>query len=249
MVISPHLREVAFLTVMLASAFNGLLLGTLVIMLTYKGGRIEIPKKALDQDVERMRITIAFSAIIFSTGLILNIFHGKTYLPSEVLIFLLIAYISYLYFTGRKSRGEAVDKNRSIKKWMYHLLLGLTGILIAAELISGSAEFLVHKMELHGVIAATLIGFAGSVPEHGLALIGGLRGNVELGVSNLLTGIVQSIMLVFPILALVVPLQLDGYILYQFLAVATTLWIVKKAVWTTTCSLWTKECPSSSSIC
>lgn len=113
---------------------------------------------------------------------------------------------------------------------MYHLVLGLTGILIAAELISGSAKFLVHKMELHGVIAATSIGFAGSVPEHGLALIGGLRGNVELGISNLLTGIVQSIILVFPILALVVPVQLDGYILYQFLAVATILWIVKKAV-------------------
>jgi hypothetical protein len=36
MILSPPLREVAILTVMLASAFNGLLLGILVVMLTYK---------------------------------------------------------------------------------------------------------------------------------------------------------------------------------------------------------------------
>jgi Ca2+/Na+ antiporter len=80
------------------------------------------------------------------------------------------------------------------------------------------------------VIAATLIGLAGSIPEHGLALIGANKGHVEMGVSNLLSGIIQSIMLIFPILALIVPVQLDGYVLYQFMAIAVTLWIVKKAI-------------------
>jgi len=47
MVLSPPLREVAILTVLLASAFNGVLLGILVVMLTYKGGAIEIPRKDL----------------------------------------------------------------------------------------------------------------------------------------------------------------------------------------------------------
>jgi Ca2+/Na+ antiporter len=228
MAFSPHLREVAFLTVMLASAFNGLLLGILVIMLTYKGGRIEMPREALEHDVEIMRITIAFCCIIFGTGLILNVFHGKPYLTSYVPIFLLLAYISYLYFVVKGQRKKGL-KAKS-KKWVYPLLIGLVGILMSAELISASTEFFVESLDLHVVIAATLIGFAGSVPEHGLAILGGHRGHVELGVSNLISGIVQSIMLVFPILALIVPVHLDGYILYQFLAVATTLWIVKKAI-------------------
>lgn len=85
-------------------------------------------------------------------------------------------------------------------------------------------------LDMHVVIAATLIGLAGSIPEHGLALIGAKKGQVEMGVSNLLSGIVQSIMLIFPLLAIVVPVHLDGYVLYQFLAIAITLWIVKKSI-------------------
>jgi len=37
-------------------------------------------------------------------------------------------------------------------------------------------------------------------------------------------------MLVFPLLAIIVPVYLDGYVLYQFLAIASTLWIMKKAI-------------------
>ncbi|MCW4051531.1 MAG: hypothetical protein NWE89_17560, partial [Candidatus Bathyarchaeota archaeon] len=48
--------------------------------------------------------------------------------------------------------------------------------------------------------------------------------------SNLLSGIVQRIMLIFPIVALLVPGKLDGYVLYQFMAIAVTLWIVKKSI-------------------
>lgn len=230
MVFSPHLREVAILTVMLASAFNGLLLGILVIMLTYKGGSIEIPKEALERDVEIMRITIAFSTIILGTGLILNLFHRNPYLPIEVPFFLLVAYLSYLYFISRGSTQKTETRCFKNRRWVFFLVLGLTGILLSAELISSVSEFLVHKLELHMAIAATLIAFAGSVPEHGLALIGAQKGHVELGVSNLISGIVQSIMLVFPILAIIVPVYLDGYVLYQFLAIASTLWVVKKAI-------------------
>jgi len=230
MVFSPHLREVAILTVMLASAFNGLLLGVLVVMLTYKGGSIEVPREALEQDVEVMRITIAFSTIFLGTGLILNIFDGKPYLPGEVPVFLLISYLSYLYFMSRGSKKAVKAKSVKDRKWIKSLLLGLLGILLSAELISGASEYLVHELDLHMVIAATLIAFAGSIPEHGLAIVGARRGHVELGVSNLISGVVQSIMLVFPLLAIVVPVYLDGYVLYQFLAIASTLWIVKKAI-------------------
>jgi Ca2+/Na+ antiporter len=246
MVLSPQLREVAILTVMLASAFNGLLLGVLVIMLTYRGGAISLPKEAMEHDIEIMRIAIALCGIVFGAGVILNLFstnQGAT-LPVEVPVFLLLAYISYLYFISRrpdvaerkgaedgypKAREEHGSKARK-RGWVTPILLGLIGILIAAELISGSSEYLVHRFDLHVVIAATLIGLAGTVPEHGIALIGARKGHVEMGVSNLLSGITQSIMLIFPLLALIVPVHLDGYVIYQFLAIAATLWIVKKSI-------------------
>jgi len=233
MILSPSLREVAILTVMLASAFNGLLLGILVIMLTYKGGAIELPKKAMELDIEIMRIAIALCTIVFGTGVILHLFSGDgaVFLPREIPIFLLLAYIGYLLFISRMPKEESVEESgHEASGWIAPVALGLVGILISAALISGSAEYLVHMFDLHVVIAATLIGLAGSIPEHGLALIGANKGHVEMGVSNLLSGIIQSIMLIFPILALIVPVQLDGYVLYQFMAIAVTLWIVKKAI-------------------
>ena len=233
MVLSPHLREVAILTVMLASAFNGLLLGILVVMLTYKGGIITLDREALEHDVEIMRIAIALCAIVFGTGIILNIFSegNNVILPKEVPIFLLLSYIGYLFFISRGHSHETLHVHgKDNKSWVAPILIGLVGIVISAELISGASEYFVHVLDLHIVFAATLIGFAGSIPEHGLALIGARQGQVEMGVSNLLSGIIQSIMLIFPILALIVPVELDGYVIYQFLAIAATLWIVKKAI-------------------
>jgi len=241
MVLSPELREVAILTVMLASAFNGLLLGVLVVMLTYKGGAIAMPKETMEQDIEIMRIAIALCSIVFGVGVILNLFStgNAAYLPIEVPIFLLIAYASYLYFISRgqtQNEHEGADDGyphapeAHSRGWLAPVLLGLVGIVIAAQLISGSSEYLVHMLDLHVVIAATVIGFAGSVPEHGIAIISARKGHVELGISNLLSGITQSIMLIFPLLALIVPVHLDGYVIYQFLAIAATLWIVKKSI-------------------
>jgi Ca2+/Na+ antiporter len=234
MIMSPELREVAILTVMLASAFNGLLLGVLVVMLTWRGGAITLKKEAMEHDIEIMRIAIALCGIIFGAGIILNIFAdgGNVFLPIEAPIFLLLSYAGYLFFVS-KGHGHVEEESHGEpggRGWIMPVLLGLVGVVIAAELISGSSEYLVHMFDLHVVIAATVIGFAGSVPEHSIALIGARQGHVEMGISNLLSGIVQSIMLIFPILALIVPVHLDGYVLYQFLAIAVTLWIVLKAI-------------------
>jgi Ca2+/Na+ antiporter len=234
MIMSPELREVAILTVMLASAFNGLLLGVLVVMLTFRGGAITLKKESMEHDVEIMRIAIALCAIIFGAGVVLNLFAdgGNVFLPIEAPIFLLLSYAGYLFFVS-KGHGHVDEEHHREpggRGWITPVLLGLVGVVIAAELIAGSSEYLVHMFDLHVVIAATVIGFAGSIPEHGIALIGARRGHVEMGVSNLLSGIVQSIMLIFPILALIVPVHLDGYVLYQFLAIGVTLWIVLKAI-------------------
>jgi Ca2+/Na+ antiporter len=234
MIMSPELREVAILTVMLASAFNGLLLGVLVVMLTFRGGAITLKKESMEHDVEIMRIAIALCAIIFGAGVVLNLFAdgGNVFLPIEAPIFLLLSYAGYLFFVS-KGHGHVDEEHHGEpggRGWITPVLLGLVGVVIAAELIAGSSEYLVHMFDLHVVIAATVIGFAGSIPEHGIALIGARQGHVEMGVSNLLSGIVQSIMLIFPILALIVPVHLDGYVLYQFLAIGVTLWIVLKAI-------------------
>ncbi len=238
MIFSPQLKDVAILAVLLASTFNGLLLGILVIMLTWKGGSIEIPKKALENDVEVMRLAIGFCVIVFGTGIILTLNSevGPPLLPWEIPVFMLLAYLGYLFFVarggkeGHEGHQAHVHEEERSRAFVIPLVLGLVGTVVAAELISSSSEYFVHVLHLNVVFAATLIGFAGSVPEHGMALIGAREGHVELGVSNLLSGVVQSVLLIFPIVALLVPVYLDGYVLYQFLAIAVTLWILMKSI-------------------
>lgn len=238
MIFSPQLRDVAILSVLLASAFNGLLLGILVVLLTWKGGSIKLPEKALENDVEVMRLSIAFCVIVFGTGIILTLNGDGSapLIPWELPVFMLLGYLSYLVFIARGGRGgheghqSHIHPEAKSRGFVTPIVIGLVGTVIAAELIASSSEFFVHVLHLNVVFAATLIGFAGSVPEHGMAVIGATKGHVELGVSNLLSGVVQSIMLIFPVVALLVPVYLDGYVLYQFLAIAVTLWVLKKSI-------------------
>ncbi len=185
-----------------------------------------------------MRLAIGFCVIVFGTGIILTLNGegGPPLLPWELPVFMLIGYMSYLFFVARGGKGGHEDhqdhlhaKGKS-RSFVTPIVLGLIGTVIAVELIASSSEYFVHILQLNVVFAATLIGFAGCIPEHGMALIGANKGHVEMGVYNLLSGIVQSILLIFPIVALLVPVYLDGYILYQFLAIAVTLWIVKKSI-------------------
>ncbi len=68
------------------------------------------------------------------------------------------------------------------------------------------------------------------MPEHGIALIGALLRHVELGVSNLLSGIIQCILVIFPVIALLVPVYLDDYVLYQFRDISITLWTLMNSI-------------------
>jgi Ca2+/Na+ antiporter len=207
-------------------------------MLTWSGGSIQLPEKALENDIEIMRLSIAFCLIVFGTGIILTLNGegGPPLIPWELPVFMLLGYISYLFFISRsggashEAHQEHLHPKGESVSFITPIVLGLVGTVIAAELIASSSEYFVHILHLNVVFAATLIGFAGSVPEHGMAVIGARQGHVELGVSNLLSGVVQSIMLIFPIVALLVPVYLDGYVLYQFLAIAVTLWVLKKSI-------------------
>ena len=227
----PELRETAVLMILLAAAFNGILLGLLIVLLSKKKGFVELPKEALTHDIEVMRITIVFTLLVAFIGIVLDIYKGENVLPWEAPPLMLLAYLSYIYFlstSGKKaehSRTSVIDN-----LWPAYFIIGIYGIVLGSELISGSIEYFVSVQALSAGIVATLLAFAGSIPEHFIAVIGGLKGEIDIGVSNLVSGIVQSLMLVLPIVAFFVPIRLDGYVIYQLIANALTLWLVKKSI-------------------
>jgi len=224
----PELREIAVLTVLLAASFNGFLLGLLIVLLARKRGSVEIPREALIYDMEVMRITTVFAMLIAFAAFMFTLQGVDTPLPVEAAALMLLAYVAYTWFisrAGRREGGRAEGWG-----WLAPFALGLVGIILGSELLSGSIEHFVSAQHLSYGIVATILAFAGSVPEHFVAITGGLRGEVDIGVSNLVSGIVQTIMVIFPIISFFVPLRLDGFVVYQLLVAALTLWLVERSI-------------------
>ncbi len=224
----PELREIAVLTVLLAATFNGFLLGLLIVLLSRRNGRVEIPREALIYDMEVMRITTVFAMLIAFAAIMFALQGANTPLPPEAALLMLAAYLAYTWFISRAGKREGGP--RGGWGWAAPFALGIAGIILGSELLSGSVEHFASAGHLSYGIVATILAFAGSVPEHFVAVSGGLKGEVDIGVSNLVSGIVQTVMVIFPLLSLVVPLKLDGFVVYQLLVAALTLWLTERSI-------------------
>ena len=107
-----------------------------------------------------------------------------------------------------------------MNRWMLLSLLIMLGVIFRIFL------FNIFLSPFIMVTVGLLLVFAAGEP-----VVDGFKGLAQYtGFPEHVIGIVQSIMLVFPLLALFVSINLDGYITLSILAVASTLWIVKKAV-------------------
>ncbi|MFQ5872017.1 MAG: hypothetical protein ACE5IB_07655, partial [Candidatus Geothermarchaeales archaeon] len=78
--------------------------------------------------------------------------------------------------------------------------------------------------------AATLVAFVGSVPEHGIAITGGLRGEHSIGLANLLSGVTQTFLITFGAIILLAPVAVNGFLLFQLASFAGAVWLVKKSI-------------------
>jgi len=75
-----------------------------------------------------------------------------------------------------------------------------------------------------------ILGAAGAVPEHGIAVISAAKDQIEVGIGNAMGGILQSSLLIFGILGIFVSITLHPFILLQIGAIALTLWFVKRCI-------------------
>lgn len=224
----PELREIAVLTVLLAATFNGFLLGLLIVLLARRNGSVEVPREALIYDMEVMRITVVFSMLVAFAAIMFRLQGIDAPLPVEAATLMLVAYLAYTWFISRAGRREGGAAGGH--GWLAPFALGIVGIVLGSELLSGSVEHFVSAEKLSYGIVATILAFAGSVPEHFVAVKGGLRGEVDIGVSNLASGIVQTLMVVFPLVSFFVPLRLDGFVVYLLLVSALTLWLTERSI-------------------
>ncbi|MCS7385110.1 MAG: hypothetical protein NDF55_00025 [archaeon GB-1867-005] len=225
---SKELIEVAALTVIIGAGFNVLLLGLLIVVISWKKGEVRFPYKAIAHESDLIRMAIVTCLLLFAYAVIMS---GEGSYPRELGIFMLATYASYVFFLTKSQKIKAKAKpNLTKRATMLYLALGFAAIIFGGELIVRSVEYVIHVAHINIVTTAIIIGCIGSIPEHGVALIGAHKGFVELGLANLLGGITQYILVIFGIMMILVPLPIDGYIMFQLISIASSLWIVKKAI-------------------
>jgi Ca2+/Na+ antiporter len=221
--------EFAIAFIIIATGFNILMLGILVMLGNYHRKKpIIIPQEVIEIEVPIVRVAIVIVGSIFVYGIVLfciEIFEIATnkvpsipYLPYEANIIMVVVYLFYLFFIIRhnlKSRNlEAIKKasedhalgTRSFL--IFILLLGFGMIFFAGEMISSSVELFLEQSHDAGFVLnefqlAFFIGAAASIPEHAIALLAVKKeGGIELGLGNLIAGSMQNLLLMTGLVSL-----------------------------------------------
>ncbi|MCE7742650.1 MAG: hypothetical protein GOP50_09340 [Candidatus Heimdallarchaeota archaeon] len=115
------------------------------------------------------------------------------------------------------------------------LVMGFVGIFFAGEILTESVQHITEHSDFFltakGEISLALIlGAAGAVPEHSIAVLSSVKGEIEVGIGNAMGGILQSALLIFGILGVITEIVLHPFVLIQLASIAGTLWFVKRCI-------------------
>ena len=84
---SKSLIETAVLTVIVTAGFDILVLGIMIVMMSWKRGELPFPYRAIAHESDIIRMTIIICILMFALGVIEG---NEGYLPREIGIFLIL---------------------------------------------------------------------------------------------------------------------------------------------------------------
>ncbi|MFW9997439.1 MAG: sodium:calcium antiporter [Candidatus Odinarchaeota archaeon] len=205
--------EFAVSMIVIATGFNFLLLGLLIIIITYKkeSGKMAVPAELLEVEVPVMRGAIIMLGGLFVIGITTLGFLGEVpdestipHLPSYAALLMVVSYLAYLIFIlgykGKKKERKEVEVSHghhfTKRQTIILLIMGFVGIIFAGEMISQSAESVGQGIGLDEFQLAFIVGACAALPEHAIALIAANReGGAELGLGNTIAGAMQNLLL------------------------------------------------------
>lgn len=111
------------------------------------------------------------------------------------------------------------------------VILGIGGIAGGGYLLSHAVESVLHETDALNIgVVALIVGFAGAIPEHGIAVVAAAKGKTDVALGNIIGGILQMTLLIFPIFAIITPAPMDYFMLFQIAAIAGIIWFVKRSI-------------------
>ncbi|MHA1865865.1 MAG: sodium:calcium antiporter [Candidatus Heimdallarchaeaceae archaeon] len=132
-----------------------------------------------------------------------------------------------------KSHSQEHEKRLSKPMTILMLLMGFTGIFFGGEALTWCVEELMHgttSVELSPIAIALILGAAGAVPEHGIAIVSAINHDIDVALGNSIGGILQSSLLIFGVLGMIISITLHPFIVLQLAAIAGVLWFVKRCI-------------------
>ena len=239
----PELLTIAILSVLIAGGFNMLLLGITIVISTRKKDDMAVPEEAIRKDSVLIRWTIVALTSMFALGIVDVTFLGGTddfLFPWEAS---LILFLSYVLYSIDLMRGEEVQNadiakpEHSMKSASILGVMGFIGIFFAGELLTSSVDVLLttYDAQIGAVVnpiavAALILGAAGAIPEHGIAIVAAMKRKVGIAVGNLIGGVLQILLLVMGGIGIFVPIPMNRYVLFQIVVIAGSLWFLKQAI-------------------
>ena len=241
--VRPELLDIAVLSVLIAAGFNMLLLGFTIMISTRGEKDMDVPEEAIKKDSVLIRWTIVALVSMFALGVVELASSGGANDLKFPAMASLVLFVSYLIYGGVLTSGDVVEgKDTAVphhSKFSAGVLslIGFIGIFLAGEILTHSVDELLTTQQhiIAGLgdevtIAAFILGAAGALPEHGIALIAAAKGKVGLAVGNLIGGVLQIVLLVMGGIGVLVPIPLDHYVLFQIVVIAGSLWFLKRAI-------------------
>jgi cation:H+ antiporter len=246
---SPELVEIAVLSVVMAAGFNIILLGCVVVISSRKTGHVDIPDEVVEDDADLIRWTIVAMAILVIFGIIQYIRAIETSTPTNLILLpslagltMLLSYVLYAIYAIKKKpkrpRQEVMPfhtrRNSAILA-----ILGFVGIFIAGHIFTGSIELAFEHVPWVSfgiepfqqiVIISMIIGIAGAIPEHGIAILAATKNKANIAIGNTLGGTTQVLLLIIGGVAIFLPLPLDARVILQLATAAGSLWFLLRAM-------------------
>ncbi len=189
-----------------------------------------------------MFLLVAFGILFDVNQLIHGVTPVLTFLPPLLGFLMVLSYVLYAIYALKKPKpfDQKIPKPRHTKRNSAILAtLGFGGIFVAGYLLSNAVELTFDFVPWIGlgiietqriVIMALIIGAAGALPEHGIALIAANRGQANIAIGNTLGGTTQVLLLLVGGSAIFLPFPLDAAVLLQFATAAGSLWFLKRAM-------------------
>ena len=247
--VNPELVLIAVLSVVMAAGFNIILLGCVVVISARKTGVVDVPREVIEDDADLIRWTIVAMGLLFAFGilhyinqLIIGAVITLQYLPAVAGLMMVISYLLYAVYAVKKPTKEerVIPTPRHTKRNSAILsVLGFVGIFFAGYLLSEAVEMTFEFVPWASipyldaqriVIMAILIGAAGALPEHGIAVIAAAKGKAGIAIGNTLGGTIQVLLLIVGGVSIFLPLPLTAAVLLQFATAAGSLWFLIRAM-------------------